>query len=259
MDDWFMGLAPENLLAENNLVKTVTLIRWNWEGRCSASSITGCWFSRWCCLPSQVMVGLTLLGGNESSIWNIIYIQFVWCDYLCWQEPRTCASPRIQAGRQRILSEASGFELMLFETNFPVPCYVSEPPLALAVTVFSRGLSVLTAGPAGCPKARSSSRQYPDPTERGLCSQPRMLMGLSTALGVLPLASFFCCLAMNTVQEWIRSRKPSVVEHLGFSEWSNSCCLKYIFSKQYHSLPNEFPFTGNSSILPQTSLFSSSC
>lgn len=172
MDDWFMGLAPENLLAENNLVKMVTLIRWNWEGRCSASSITGCWFSRWCCLPSQVMVGLTLLGGNESSIWNVIYIQFVWCDYLCWQEPRTCASPRIQAGRQRILSEASGFELMLFETNFPVPCYVSEPPLALAVTVFSRGLSVLTAGPAGCPKARSSSRQYPDPTEGSLLSTP---------------------------------------------------------------------------------------
>lgn len=54
--------------------------------------------------------------------------------------------------------KAEGFLKLIFLN------YVSEPPSALAETVFSRGLNVLTPGPAGFPRARSS-RQCPDSAE----------------------------------------------------------------------------------------------
>lgn len=41
-----------------------------------------------------------------------------WAGCVC-QEPRTCASPRVQAGRQRVLTEVSGFEVGLFQPQFP--------------------------------------------------------------------------------------------------------------------------------------------
>lgn len=69
------------------------------------------------------MVGfLTLLDFPRWQMRAPSDLLFFWCGYLYWQEPSACASTRVQAGRQRILSEASGCEVELFETHFPQLC-----------------------------------------------------------------------------------------------------------------------------------------
>lgn len=209
MDHWFMGLAPENLLAENNLVKTVTLIKWNWEGRRSSSSITGCWFFCWYCLLSPVMVGFLTL--PDLPRWHM-------------RAPSDLsffgvAATRVQAGRQRILSEALDWKWCFLKLIF-LNC-VSEPPVALAEMVFSRGLNVLTPGPTGFLRARSSSRQWPDSVAGSWL--PTLFVNRSFYHPWWSSPSFqtspFCCSAMNTVWEWIRSRKPRTVGHLRLPEW----------------------------------------
>lgn len=128
--------------------------------------------------------------------------------------------------------------------------YMSDPSLALAETVFSRGLSmcwywVLLAFPELGTAAVSAQIGQSEgswlQTSFGEQKLPwaiskHMSVGLPTSLGGLPLGSQpspSYCLAANTVQGCIRSRKPvscvSELLHLRFLEWSNSCCLKYMF------------------------------
>lgn len=116
---WFMGLAPGNF-GENNLVKRMTLRRL--RGRCSAASLTDSltnWLLSILSLPSpqggDSWCFFAFLGG-AWELW--LSFLLVWAGCVC-QEPRTCASPRVQAGRHRVFAEVSGFEVVLFETQFP--------------------------------------------------------------------------------------------------------------------------------------------
>lgn len=157
MDHQFMGLAPEDLPAESNLVKTVTLIRWNWEGRCSASSITGCWFFCWYCLPSPVTVGFLALLGFPR--WQTRAPSDLF--FLC--EPG--AKDLYIHGGPGWKAEDPQWGFWIWGSAFWN--LFSLTPLALADTMFSRGPSVLALGPAGFPRAgsSSSSRQCPDSVE----------------------------------------------------------------------------------------------